>query len=294
MKRDFIFKSKYIMEDEKILSCLGIGEQDTDYILISGEDDPLPTLYKQDTQRYFYNQYLNKWSMVSCTIFAAVGMISDLFNYEFSYDEIKEIDELSYERGRVRGQGWRVQSAVKLVADWWNSNKALTSKYWKVAYYRINKYDDDVIANLLEKNYTLDTSYSWNSAYNKDKSDWVLDWTDFWTMSTYWHSVCIINDNWNRSVKDSGSTNQIYKLAHKLSEIKSYKSFVYVYTKVKEDALDEVKRLNEFKTTLNNMIEMNSKMRHLTNDENYRKKLHEINNINRQKMKDIENELKKY
>jgi hypothetical protein len=31
-------------------------------------------------------------------------MISDLFNYKFTYDEIKEIDELSYERGRIRGQ----------------------------------------------------------------------------------------------------------------------------------------------------------------------------------------------
>jgi hypothetical protein len=36
--------------------------------------------------------------MVSCTIFAAVGCLSDLMNYKFSYDEIKEIDELSYER----------------------------------------------------------------------------------------------------------------------------------------------------------------------------------------------------
>jgi hypothetical protein len=31
-------------------------------------------------------------------------MLSDLMNYEFSYDEIKEIDELSYTRGRIRGQ----------------------------------------------------------------------------------------------------------------------------------------------------------------------------------------------
>ena len=50
-------------------------------------------------------------SRVSCTIFAAMWMLSDLINYEFSLD-LKEVDELSYERGRIRGQWWYVQSAV--------------------------------------------------------------------------------------------------------------------------------------------------------------------------------------
>jgi hypothetical protein len=31
-------------------------------------------------------------------------MLSDLINYEFSLDQLKEVDELSYERGRIRGQ----------------------------------------------------------------------------------------------------------------------------------------------------------------------------------------------
>jgi hypothetical protein len=31
-------------------------------------------------------------------------MLSDLMNYEFSLKEIKEIDNLSYERGRIQGQ----------------------------------------------------------------------------------------------------------------------------------------------------------------------------------------------
>jgi hypothetical protein len=56
----------------------------------------LPKLYKKDEIRYSYNQYLNKRSWVSCTIFAAVGMASDLTNYEFSYDEIKDVDDTSY------------------------------------------------------------------------------------------------------------------------------------------------------------------------------------------------------
>jgi hypothetical protein len=56
----------------------------------------LPPLVRKDETRFTYNQYKNKWSWVSCTVFAAVGMLSDLINYEFSYDQIKEIDDLTY------------------------------------------------------------------------------------------------------------------------------------------------------------------------------------------------------
>ena len=66
----------------------------------------------------------------------------------------------------------------------------------------------------------------------------------------------------------------------------------YLYTKVQN--LEELKRLNEMKTLTENMIADNSAMRHLTNDEVYRKKLHNMNNVHRQKIADIEQQLKKY
>ena len=279
--------------EEEVLWCLGIWEQDTDYTLCEWFEDNLPKLIKQDEVRFFYNQYINSWSKVSCTIFAAVGMISDLFNYQFSYDEIKEIDDTSYTRWRIKGQGWYVQSAVKLVADWWNDNKKLTEKYGKVAYYRISKYDDEVIESVIDKLYTLDTNYQGNKKYWEDKKDWVLDGTDFWP-ATYGHSVDIISYNWKRSVKDSWSTNQIYELKHKISEIKCYGSFLYLYTKVAEDSLEDLKRLNEMKTLIERMIEDNSSMWHLTNDGDYKSKLHEMNEKHRKKLKDIEEQIKRY
>ena len=288
-KSDFreLLYSKYLAMDEK-LGCLWIGEQDTDYTLCTGAEDALPTLYKQDEVRYFYNQYQWDWSQVSCTIFAAAGMLSDLMNYKFSEAELKEMDEMSYERWRIRGQGWYVQSAVKCVADWWNSRMKD-----KVAYYRIDKYSDDIIEAVLDKYYTLDTNFNWNKKYNEDKRDWVLDWTDFGA-STYWHSVDIIRNEWKRCVKDSWTTNQIYELKHKISEIKCYGSFLYLYTKVSEDALEDVKRLNEMKTLTERMIEDNSAMWHLSNDWAYRTKLHEMNEAHRKKLKDIETQLKTY
>ena len=48
------------------------------------------------------------------------------------------------------------------------------------------------------------------------------------------------------------------------------------------------------KTLTERMIEDNSVMWHLTNDENYRVKLHEMNERNRKKLSNIEEQLKKY
>ena len=88
--------------EENFNWCYGAWEQQTDYLLSEGFDDKLPTLYDQDNIIYEYNQYNQDWSKASCTIFSAVGAISDLFNYEFPLEEIKQIDDLSYTRGRVK------------------------------------------------------------------------------------------------------------------------------------------------------------------------------------------------
>ena len=273
--------------------CLGIWEQLTDYLLCEWDIDTLPELPIKDKKRYEYNQNKWEWSRKSCTIFAAAWALSDLKNYEFSEAELKSMDDLSYERGRIKWEGWYVQSAVKCVADRWNESE-LSKKYWKVAYYRISKYEDNTIQWALDKLYTLDTNFNGNSNYNKDyKTDWILNGTEFWA-ATYGHSVGIIWENGERSVKDNYYWRQynIYGLEHKISEIKCYGSYLYIYVDV--DNLKEVKRLNEMKVLTLRMIEDNSTMRHLTNDENYRVKLHNMNERHRAKLKDIEEQLAKY
>lgn len=287
-KEDFLelLYLKYRPMEENEIWCLWLGEQPTDYQLCNGDSDLLPTLVRKDEIRYEYNQYKNKWSYVSCTIFAAVGMISDLFNYKFSYDEIKEIDELSYERWRIRWQWWYVQSAVKLVADWWNEKMER-----KVTYYRISKSNDSIMEDSLDKLYTLDWNLCLTEEYNRDKLDWMIDGTEFWN-KTSWHSVCIVKKEWQRSVKDSGSVSY-YWLKNKLSKITNFWQYFYIYVPV-NDNLEEIKRLNEFKSALLVAIEQNSKLRHLTNDTNYQSILHYTNEKNRKKVEDIDNELKKY
>lgn len=272
--------------------CLGTWEENTDYVLCEWDLDILPTLFEKDEIRYEYNQWANDWSRVSCTIFAAIWMLSDLINYKFSEEEIKEVDELSYNNGRRRWQWWYVKSAVKLVADWYNASE-LSKKYGKVAYYRISKYDDELIEGIIWKLYTIDWNHWLTAAYTKDKKDGIIDGTDF-GYQTNWHSVDVINYKWQRSVKNSyeWSTNNIYWLKNKLSAITNFWNFFYVYTLVKEDNYERIKELNEFKTLLVQTIENNSAMWHKTKDVNYQKKLNEMNNANRQKLKDIDEQLK--
>ena len=81
--------------EEKTMWCLGIWEADTDYQLCNWDIDLIPNLVKKDEIRFEYNQWNQEWSRNSCTIFAAMWMLSDLINYEFSLKEIKEVDELS-------------------------------------------------------------------------------------------------------------------------------------------------------------------------------------------------------
>ena len=272
--------------------CLGTWVQPTDY-LIEWFEDNLPTLYQQDEIIYEYNQFNQKWSTKSCTIFSAVWAISDLFNYQFSLDEIKEIDDKSYSLGRIKDHWWWVQSAVKLVADWWNEKH---SDLGKVAYYMVDLTNDDLVADILAKGYTLMTNYQGNATYNKDyKADLILNGTEFGN-STYGHAVNVRNIKGKRSVKDSsyGTSYNIYELEHLLREIKCYSSNWYIYTKVSEDALEEIKRLNELKTKIVQVIELNSSLWHLVNDGNYQIKLHEMNEANRKKLKTVEELLKKY
>jgi len=270
--------------DKEILWCLWDWAENTDYVLCNGDSDLLPPLVKKDEIRFEYNQWNQERSKNSCTIFAAIGMLSDLINYEFSLDQIKEVDELSYERGRIRGNGWYVQSAVKLVADRYNESK-LSETYWKVAYYRLSKYDNEIIEDVLDKLYTIDWNHWLNSEYNKDKADWMVDGTEFGRI-TNWHSVDIIKEGGQRSVKNSykGTKGNIYWLKNKLSAITNFWPNFYVYTLV-GDNLEEIKRLNEMKTECLNCIESLWKIWHLTNEKNFQEVLHYTANKLRDKVK---------
>lgn len=292
------------LQMEEFNGCLWVWEEATDFLFEDGDIDDLPNLYDQDDVFFEYNQNDQERSKKSCTIFNAVGAVSDLMNYQFSLDEIKKIDELSYKKWRVRGAWRSTKSAVDLVFNRRNSNEELVKKYWKIAYYRINMMNDELVQKILDKNYTICRGFQWNSKYQNDyRSDGVLDWYEFGT-KTYWHSVGLRNKNWKKHVKDNykwrmnnwRSTN-FYEIKPLCSEEVSGGTFYYwwyLFTKVAEDNFEELQRLEKFKTKLNIAITTNSELRHLTNDQKYKDRLHSLNENHRKKMIDIENEVKKH
>lgn len=281
--------------DEEILWCLWDWHTDTDFQLCKWDSDLLPKLVKKDEIRFTYNQYLNSWSYVSCTVFAAVWMASDQTNYQFSYDEIKEIDDTSYENPefvhiRHRWEWAYVSDMVNHVRKRWNKNKKLVEKYWKLASYCISKYDDEIIEDVINNLYTIDWAVNLNTKYNEDKKDWMLDGTDFWKW-TVWHSVDIICKEWQRSVKDSGSM-PYYWLKHKLSEIKNFWTYFYVYTLVKEDNYERIKQLSRMITLIDQWLPINSELWELSGSEYHKNKLHDMNDFYREWRDYMKNELK--
>lgn len=288
------------MVNELENGCLGLGEKDTDYLICEWFEDKLPTLYQQDDIIFEYNQNNQSWSKKSCTVFAAMWAVSDLFNYEVPMSEAKEVDSISYSWWRFPDQWWYVQSAVKLWGDEWNRRH---SDLWKVAYYRFDITNDNLLRSILEKWYTVITNIRGNWKYQMDYlRDDILNWTEFGA-ATFGHALCLrmvdgkicVKDNYKWRLCNDGKTDcNIFELEHMPSEISVFWTNWYVYTKVAEDALEEVKRLNRFRTNLLNAIELNSTMRHQTNDTNYQSILHYMNEKNRNKVKDCDEQLAKY
>lgn len=295
---------------KNINGCLGDGHTDDDWKLTWEMVDNLPELETQDQIIFEYNQS----GTPHCTIYSALWALSDLFNREVTQEQIDEVVEESYNRGRVRWEGRYVQSAVDLACDKrmeWYPNE-------KVAYYRVSNYDDEEIAKIIEKNYTLCTWFNGNRKYQLDRYDnGRIDGDDF-GKSTYGHAVSLIGREGKKFVKDNYKGRRenwyytnIYEIIPPISRLRinnCWQFFSYLIVKVKDEREKDIERLNKMKNSIDKMIEyteecikMNSAMWENTNDKTYREKLHTTNDqlrliliSHKQKKKDIEIELWKY
>ena len=160
-----------------------IGVESENDFLIEAND--IPEIEEVNDKIFEYNQAKYHETYNSCTIFGSAGAVSDLFDYEFSYEELLDFNEKSYTHWRTRGKWWWVYMAVDLVREMRNEkneNKLLSFR---------TSIDDGTMVDALNKWHSLVTSYHWNSKYNKDfKEDGKLDWVVFW-QSTYWHCIRI-------------------------------------------------------------------------------------------------------
>lgn len=276
--------------------CLWDWYESTDFLLTEADIYTLPELVVQDTIRFDYNQWKQTWSKKSCSIFAAVSAASDLWNYEFSLDEIREIDTMSYARGRVQWQGWYTKNAFALVCDWWN-NKFPDKP---MAYYAVLFANDTKCNMVMEKNYNLWVSFNYTADYVKDiDENWEIDRAKKWEKKLVWHCVNEIIKDWRKQIKDNykWSSLQYYKVNvgnDVLYGAWIYHSWAYLFTKVKENNLAELKRLEKVKVACLNALENNSALREATNDNTLKQKLHDVNErIRNNNLKYIEENLAK-
>lgn len=267
------------MENEIINGCLWDWASSSDWLLTSEELYGLPKLFEQDRERYYYDQ---SWTP-HCTIYSALWAVSDLWNYEFSQEEIDTLNEESYKKGRIRGEGRYVQSAVDLVCKYWNEKHPDKT----VAYYRIRKRETDKIKQVLEKNYNLCTWFRGNIAYQKDHEDnGQIDNTNRWN-PTYWHAVNVIKtDKRERAVKDNYKKRKtnVYGLIPTLWEMDNRHNGCYVIVKKEQEAIEERKRLEEFKGLAEDVVTRNSRIWNLTNNETLKEVLHKENELLRESL----------
>lgn len=279
----------------EINGCLWDWATESDYRITGEMITNLPKLEKQDQIIFEYNQ----GNSLDCTIYSALWACSDLLNIEITQEQIDEAVEESYNRWRTPWKWRLVKEAVNLACD------MIYKWFWiKLVYYRISNRWDDEIKEVIEKNYSLCTSFNWDSSYQKDRKDnGRIDNSHTWPF-TYWHAVCLIEREGKKFVKDNykgrkenGYFTNIYEVVPEISTLRRdgcWQNFSYLIIKAKDEKEEDIKRLNEMKNQIDRMIEDNSKMWSLTNEEQYKVTLHLMNEWNRKKKADIERELSKY
>lgn len=294
---------------KNINGCLWDGHTDDDWKITWEMVDNLPELEIQDQIIFEYNQ---SWTP-HCTIYSALWACSDLLNIEITQEQIDEAVEESYNRWRTPWEWRYTKDAVNLACD------MIYKRFWiKLVYYRIANWWDDEIKEVIEKNYSLCTSFNWNSEYQKDRKDnGRIDNSHTWPFS-YWHAVCLIEREGKKFVKDNYKWRKenwrytnIYEVVPEISTLKRdgcWQNYSYLIIKVKDDKEEDIKRLNNMKNLIDNieehsdaLIPLDSQMRESTHDKEYQEQLHIVNEalrklkkMNEKKKKDIETELSKY
>ena len=255
---------------DKIMNwCISVWESEEDFLL--EWDVSLPELHKQDNVRFSYNQ----WSSSDCTLYWPTGAISDLFNHEFTAQNIGDIVEMSYTRGRARDKGWQTQLGVKCTVDWRNEHNENKVLYFRIAIW------DNVYMDALKKWYTIVVSYKGNNDFNKDFFDGVLDGVDF-KPQQYWHCTTNIAllymDDGKMYIKDSykwrkgkdGIDTNIYQIKNIISLVKNGVFYPACYIIIPEEKTankeEDFKRLTAFRNEITKSMASHSAMWNLTND----------------------------
>jgi len=209
----------------------GVGDKPTDYKL-EKIPKPLFKFVKGDNE---YNQ--NKVNAYSCTIFGAMGCVTDQAGYKFDLKEQTDIFNKAVKAGLDPEYGWYLSSAVDLVRGWWNERQSK-----KLLTFRVDRLSPE-FWELMEKGYSVAVAFRGNSTYNKDKNDGTLDGTNFGRTS-YGHivRVCMLEGELYIVVDNyKGITHNTYQIpVENWAELDNFYDYGYVFI-----TEDEYRKVNK-------------------------------------------------
>jgi hypothetical protein len=179
--------------------------------LIFGAND-LPDYTPITIEKHFeYDQSNQKRTRNACVLYASIGVLSDIFEKNFTLEEILEIVDLAEEKyGWVESKGMWLHKGANCVRSWWNTNNPDRP----VTNHQITVGSDEYF-ELIENGYPLMVGYYTNSKYYQDKEEEgiINEEYDDTVQKKYGHAVRQYKKNIIDNYKDKRNYN-IYKNEH--------------------------------------------------------------------------------
>jgi hypothetical protein len=165
------------------------------------------------TKQIQYNQ--NEVHYFSCTIFAAVGAVSDLTGYRFTKTQLTKMVQEARQFG-FSEDGWYVNAAVDFVRNWWKQNQSPNFTSYLI------EMDSSNLLNVLAKGYSVVTGFRHTPLYQSDiDTDGVLDTTNLGEFTGGGHAIRMAKDNQDPTVIRAVVDNYINVNPHNIYRIKA-------------------------------------------------------------------------
>ncbi len=221
---------------------------ENDYLLEWSIDTILEKIKKSrqwDDIIIAYNQHTEVWSISACTLFAPLSVLSSLFNYELSKQQLRDMWEYAKTQW-YREWKWNDSWVwTRVASQWWNN----TFPEMRAIYFWTQWWSDDMY-RALDHIKWVTTWYRWNASYNADRRDWVLNLTSWWK-DTYWHRTTLYKV-WEKYLTyDSSENYRVYEVPkenHK--KYKNRHNWVYVFFPEKDFTPEEKKKFKDNRFSL--------------------------------------------
>lgn len=223
-------------------------ENDNDYLLEGSIDTIVEKIKRSkagDDIIHMYDQHAEAWSKSACTLFAPLSVISSLFNYKLSQEQLRSMRAYAKTLWYVEGKWYDSWASTKVANDRWNK----TFPEMQVIYFWTQRGSDDMY-KALDHIKWVTTGYRGNAKYNEDRRDGRLDGTSR-GKDTYWHRTTLYKVGDKFLTYDSSTNYKIYELPkenHK--KYKNRHNWVYVFFPSKDFTPEEKKIFKENKFSL--------------------------------------------